>query len=109
MAYVPTSFDVCNPGMERLRNQSEFLLVAYIHPSSTAKEIAANWNHDLQSCMREDDFDYDAARAAIDQAMRDWVRPAFRRKRWNPFGVYRPDDGESGCAAFLYIDKGESV
>lgn len=103
-----TTFDVCVPGMERLRSQSEFILLAYLQPSTTGGNIREQWLDDLQVCERPDGFNYDAARQAIESAVKDYVRPAFRRKRWNPFSVPRAADSDDGCAAYLFIEDLES-
>lgn len=105
MKYEPTTFDVCISGMERLRNQNEFMLLAYLVPSTNAKSIREQWLDDMNGCDRFDGFEYDACRIAIDKAMAGWVRPAFRRRRWNPFGLSRTKRSEhgDGCIAFLYI------
>ena len=105
--YTVNSFDVCAPGMERLRNRSEFLLVASIVPGTSAASLRQQWLDDIQACVRGDWFDYDAARQAVESAMRYYVRPAFRRKRWNPFGVPSVRDGEESCMAYLFIESGE--
>jgi hypothetical protein len=107
--YRVTTVDVCVPGNERLRNRSEFILLASVIPSTTAADIRGQLLADIQSCDRGDWFDYDSARAAVESAMADYVRPAFRRKRWNPFDVprVRPDDCEPGCYLYVYVDSGE--
>ena len=103
--YIVTTFDVCWDGMNRLRSQDEFILGASVAPSTRAKDIQDDWLWDMAACERSDGFDYDACRAAIDKAMDDYVRPAFRAKRWNPFDVPRVGrDGET-VTAWHYISE----
>lgn len=68
MQYVINTFDDSAPGMERLRHQSEFILLAYPSTDSGLDDIRQQWIDDIQSCARPDDFDYDAARDAVN----DW-------------------------------------
>ena len=68
MQYVINTFDDSAPGMERLRYQSEFILLAYPREDSTPEDIRQRWLDDIQSCARPDYFNYDAAR----QAVLDW-------------------------------------
>lgn len=66
--YQVTSLDCSAEGMERLRSQSEFILLAYLGPDSSPEDIFRELRDDIQSCERPDGFDYDAAREAI----QDW-------------------------------------
>ena len=66
MSYHVNNFDDSAPGMERLRNRSEFILIACPWEDSTAEDIRKQWLQDIQSCGRFDGFDYDAARQAVE-------------------------------------------
>lgn len=63
--YHVTSLDCSAEGMERMRSQSEFIAIAYAGSDSTPEDIFAALREDVDSCEREDGFDYDAARKAI--------------------------------------------
>ena len=65
--YTVTSFDNSVSGMERLRNQSEFILLAYPWEDSVPVDIRRQWVDDIQSCDRFDGFDYEAAREAVNE------------------------------------------
>jgi hypothetical protein len=68
MSYQVTTLDCAAEGMERLRDQSEFILLAYASGADIAPDdILEQWLGDLQACERPDGFDYDAARLAIYQ------------------------------------------
>ena len=99
MSYSLSSYDVCTQGLERLRSYNEFMLVTPVSATMTPTEIGEALNDDLQCCMREDHFDYDAARAVIAEFVAR-LSPA------NPFNLDEPeDDMEDGepCYLFLYI------
>ena len=105
MAYQVSTFDVCASGFERLRSYEEFMVVASIDADTGAADLLEQWEADLQSCMRDADFDYDAAREAIRSYYNREVAPLFA-KRANPFNLEpsRDDIGfDEGCNAFLYI------
>ena len=63
--YAITGMDSAADGMERLRNWNEFILLAYPAGDSTVSDLREQWQADLDSCFREDGFDYEAAREAI--------------------------------------------
>lgn len=86
--YSVSTFDVCVSGFERMRNQDEFILLASIGPETTAAELRAQWEADLQACGRPDDFDFDAARGAIAEYCAASIEPLFAR-RANPFDLER--------------------
>lgn len=67
MIYEVTRFDNSAPGMEPLRDQDEFILIAYLGEDMAPLEILAQWQEDIDSCARPDGFDYLEARAAIDR------------------------------------------
>ena len=94
--YEVTSLEYCTPGMERLRNRDEFILIAYPSPRAGWPQLIAQWCDDLQTCEREDGFDYAAARAAI--------RAAFKgRKGRNPLRAERASYDYEPTPALLYV------
>lgn len=102
--YEVTTFDVCQPGFERLRNQDEFLLVASVQNDTTRDAMIQQFIEDLQACDRPAGFDYDACRTAIRDCCQDinmtyvlaYVEPATE------------EDEEAGCTAYLYIREVEA-
>lgn len=110
MAYSLSSFDVCAPGFERLRSYSEFILSAPIYTASTLNEIVKALGDDIQACMRPDHFDYDAARAVVEE-LRAQLTPLFERGA-NPFDLEDVanntglDECEP-CYLFLYVSDSE--
>lgn len=106
--YRVESFDVCTAGFERLRSYSEFILTTPVESDSNPDELLSELLGDVDSCMRPDHFDFDAARAAV----RDWfesdLRPLFARP--NPFNLESPPEGEDsdewtaeGPALVVYV------
>lgn len=71
MTYSVTSMDASAEGMERLRNQDEFILLAYVGKDSILEEIANDWHQDIESCDRFEGFDYSAAHAAVDEFVKE--------------------------------------
>lgn len=65
MRYQVTTYDYATPGMERLRNRDEIILIAYPTPSTTDDALLDEILDDLGSVGRPDDFDFDAARSAL--------------------------------------------
>lgn len=108
MAYEVTTFDVCASGFERLRSQDEFILLASIDAATDGDSLLEQWLSDIQSCERFDGFDYDAARAAVNEYWNANVRPLFAARQ-NPFNLDEGrsdigmDDGDECCNAFLFI------
>ena len=105
MSYEVSTFDVCASGFERLRSYEEFILIASIDADTDAESLKKQWESDLQCCDRGADFDWDAAKKAIQDFYDSNVAPLFR-KRANPFNLEpgRDDIGfDEGCNAFLYI------
>ncbi len=66
MRYEIVTLDTSADGMERLRNQDEFILLAYGDSTSTPVGLIHDWKADVQSCDRGDGFDYAAIDAALD-------------------------------------------
>ena len=101
--YLVTSIDLCAQGYERLRRQSEIILLAYPTSATTPEELKADLIADLDSCMRDDGFDYDAATAAIETYFAD-----------NPAGIQchideAPESWEEDMegAFFMYLETEE--
>ena len=65
MRYQVTTLDYCTPGFERLRSHDEFILNAYPAQGETGDDIRDELIDDLDSCMRPDGFDYEAAADAV--------------------------------------------
>lgn len=63
--YTVSGLDYSAAGMERLRDQSESILLADPDADSTPESILAEWLADLDSCDRGDSFNYNAAEHAI--------------------------------------------
>lgn len=107
MAYTVSSFDVCVPGFERLRNRNEFILTAPISAETMLPDLLESFEADIQCCDRFDGFDYDEARRVV----RDYLNSTLASLRWpNPFnleagrGDIGLDEGDEGCTAFMYIE-----
>lgn len=68
--YTVSGMDCAAEGMERLRDQSEFILLAYVdNANAGSADVWAQWLEDIDSCARPDGFDYLEAR----QAVRTWA------------------------------------
>jgi hypothetical protein len=106
MSYSVTAFDVCAQGFERLRSYEEFIVVAAIDDDSNPADLLEQWEADLQSCDRPENFDFDAAREAIRSYYESNIRPLFDRKT-NPFDLEPARDDilpyDQGCNAYLFI------
>ena len=107
--YTVSTFDVCASGFERLRSYSEFILLASIDAETSAADLLEQWISDIQSCARPDDFDFDAARKAVETYHAENIAPLFA-KRDNPFDLDARDveDAESfdqeSATAYLYVN-----
>ena len=99
MTVTLNSYDLCVSGFERLRKQSEFMLVVPVSNTDTRADICEALHADLQSCMREDDFDWDGAKTMIDEHFGS--RPA------ELFAPELEDVGEDeeGCSLYLYCEQ----
>jgi hypothetical protein len=107
-AYKVNSFDVCVSGMERLRNQDEFMANALIGPETDAGGIFEQLLDDVAACEHFADFDYKAARAGISEWFHAEFKPIFDRKPVNPFDleqVVDDPDLEDYCRVFIYIQR----
>lgn len=102
--YTVTGFDAAVDGMERLRNQDEFILLAYPSADSTVADLRSQWESDLQVCDRPDGFDYDAARATIAEFCEE--RADYLRSEILSLSLYMPEEELEDCegATFrLYV------
>lgn len=98
-----TSLDASAEGMERLRNQSEFILLAYPSPYDTPAAIAEQWAADVDACERPDGFGFALCRDAV----RTWaaqnseyIAATLASLR----DVWEGDDAEDSAPAFrLYV------
>lgn len=105
MTYEITTFDVCTPGFERLRNRDEFILVASVWHGMSKSDLTEQFIADIQAVEREDDFDYDAARVAVTEYLAD-VKMAsvlcyVDEPELDEDG--EPELDEGGLSAFLYM------
>ena len=104
MAYEVTTFDVCMPGFERLRNRDEFILVASVWYGMSKLVLLEQFNSDIQVCARPDDFDYAAIRKLVTEII---VASASSVPRYiDPPKVDDADVDDiehEGCKAYLYI------
>lgn len=107
MRYEITTLCTAASGMERLRNQREFILLAYPSgPDATADEMISGLTRDIQSCARPNDFDYEAARKAIADWADDGGREAIARElAYIEWGEDEADewDCEDSPAVRLYV------
>lgn len=70
--YAVTGVDDSADGMERLRNQDEFILLAYPNADSTPAELGEQWLADIDSAALAEDSDF----AGIESAVRQYVAEA---------------------------------
>lgn len=105
MTYAVTTFDICVQGFERLRSQSEFLLVAYVNGATTLADLREQLHSDIQGCDRFEGFDYDAARQVVDDyldASGDWIA-----RDLSGLEPASDNDCDESYIAFLYVECGE--
>lgn len=110
MPYAVNSMDDSADGMERLRSQSEFILLAYPKVGETVETLRDEWIADLDSCMRPDGFDF----AAAEQAIRDYceersdylVRCLADLPAEPDDDADEPDFDESPVTFRLYVEEG---
>lgn len=104
-AYRINTLDVCSSGFERLRSNSEFLIVAEVVHGVTQKDLLAMLLADVQCCDRPDGFDYHSCNNAIIDCIETSVAPFYAKNSLNPFDV--PED--SDCRLFLYMQAVETA
>ena len=108
MAYEVTTFDVCMPGFERLRNRDEFILVASVWYGMSKDDLLEQFNSDIQACERPDDFDSDAIRKLVTETvanvrMVDVLYHLDSPKVVDDADVDDIEQEMEGCKAYLYI------
>lgn len=117
---ISVTFDVAAGGMERLRNQDEFLLPIPLSGSETGQQIIDAAAFDLD----RDDATYFAIEAArpsfsnerinnlcdlidaqIIAAVTEYLRAVTKGNldKVNPFDVEAVDDDGEGCSLFVYV------
>lgn len=94
-----TTFDVCQPGFERLRNHSEIILLAYPRKGDTPGSLLEELKADLQRGEWGEGLDYDAARAALDAWFDDNARRLVVECEAAP-----PSSEDEELTAFVYLD-----
>lgn len=73
--YRVNSWDVCVPGNERMRNQTELLIAIPVSGADTVETIRRALKADIQSYMQPDSFSFDQCNAAIDAFCDNHVLP----------------------------------
>lgn len=106
VSYEVTTLDVCVQGFERLRSNSEFILNAYPDRTTTPAEVVEEFLRDIDSCSRPDDFDYSAARNAVNDYFATGglgrLAAELNGVSWGEEPAPEDDDG-NGIIAFLYV------
>lgn len=105
MSYSVSRFDDSADGLEPLRRQSEFILLAYPGEFDSELELLESWLSDIDSCERFAGFDYAAARRAVES----WVRSNVHVIRQALANVEAwPEDWEDWGITFrLYVEVSE--
>lgn len=110
--YSVSGIDDSADGMERLRNQDEFILLAYPNSETTPDELAAAWIQDIQSHAQPDGFDYDAAEHAIREYVAEATESGYLPAKLGGLAIYESiaadepdsfDDFEQGVTFRLYV------
>jgi hypothetical protein len=102
--YSVTTLDLCVQGFERLRSNREFILTAYPGQYSLPEEIVESLREDIQSCMRPDDFDFDAAREAVDSYFDEGTRALLARELLGiDWPEEEPEISDFPLTLFLYV------
>jgi hypothetical protein len=100
MKYRVNSYDICCPGMERLRSNSEFILVTTVYKGVLGEEIRDDMKQQIQSCAQPDGFDYEACRQAID----DFIDQNIAGNCARLFGdIDPPSDNEEGVNLYVFM------
>lgn len=103
--YRINSADCCVDGFERLRSQSEFILLAYPDREATADSILAELVADLDSCDRPDGFGYEAAERALRgwhaSGGAEWIEAHLRGLEWPS----EEQEEGAGLAIRLYLEE----
>ena len=98
--YTVNSYDICTPGMERLRSNSEFIIPVRVYHGLKAEEIRTCMLDDIGQYEHPDGFDYGACRKAI-KAFCDSELKGREHKLWGKI-AYDPEDDE-GVSLFVYM------
>lgn len=91
-----TTIDVCVPGFERLRSQSEFILATPISRHTTQREVVDELVHDWRSADHGIEASDDDIRALLNESIGTGDKPI------DPDIEDRGEDDES-CYLFVYI------
>lgn len=110
MRYEVTTVDLTVQGFERLRSQSEFILNAYPSKTDEPSAIVQTLKDDLQTCARPDDFDFDAARAALDEWFDESGIAYLRSQLAGMEDTDEDEDDDDGnpVVLFVYVRDSES-
>ena len=102
--YQVTGADFCAPGMERLRNQSEVILLCYPAPQWGARKIWQEIAADMQGQDMGEGFDYRAARRAIGDYFRKLRKQWAGRNARAIFGADSfADNGDEAAPFLVYL------
>lgn len=101
MVVTLNSYDICVPGFERLREQSEFMLVVPVGPTDNRGYVYHALLADLTCCDRGDGFDYFGAKAMLKEA---FGNPDKLGELFDASLEPVPEDGE-GCNLYLYCEE----
>ena len=116
--YSVSGMDSAAEGMERLRDQSEFILLAYPAPDSTPESLADEWAADLDSVARPDGFGFDLAESVVrawaaanaDYLKRELEQSALWQSGCNPSGLDCDDwDSPDATVTFRLYVRDEST
>ena len=105
-AYFVSGSDFCTQGFERLRCNSEILLLAYPTARQGANAICQEILQDLQRCQLGEGFNYRAARRAIRKHFSDL---AAQWEGANALSIFGRDAFPKGseqsepCAFYIYL------
>lgn len=99
MRYEVTNHDYACPGMERLRNRDEFILIVYPTPDMSDDALMAEILDDVGSVVRDDGFDYDACRSALADYFDTVTLSRIIAYSTTP----DEDDGDEGACLFVYV------
>lgn len=99
MPHQVTSLEICADGMERLRNQSEWILLAYASGPADVESVLSEWRADFMNAPES--WGETAALAALDiwadNGGRDLIARELESVRWGEW------EGES-IPCRLYIE-----
>lgn len=110
--YRVTSLEVCADGMERLRSQSEWILVAGACGPGDAEAVKEAWRED--SFYLPESWDSGAALAALDswwiEGGRDHLQGELNAVPWDEWKPDGPDsDSGESIPCKLYIQESSNA